>query len=1295
MPRTLSEITAQLGSGAKLQWDAWGDFKAGSVTLTSPGARRLFEYLMKQDRRLAAEANERLFEGIIASWDADNDPADTTIETADSFDPKASWRLYKVEAQSFGGLSAYGVAPFELEVDGENWALEGHNGSGKTSLFGAIVWAMTGKRVREQDGLIEEAGKREPVHDSRGTRLGDWPPIAAYPSDRGRLAGTAEVWVRLTFKSQDGRTVAAFRRLVAPSLDAPTIEVSVAPELREIPQLLETGILMPARIPRVGFGTTSQSLYEAVKMLTGLDHLSVVAEAAANFGNHAKRFLKYAKDNGAETQALTFQTNASVAMKAAGSVGLANFSVPKLDDDALDAKALREDGKTYGEQAAAHLLTIKDKVAASVDISSQTGRKSVAQAIQRARTLVDQAKTIDLFSQWSALTAAGASDQFAKLPVALDEAEQKITEALKWHDKQQSDRLLRLKALGAKFYHVPETEHEVAHCPLCAGLLTTTEQQLLADELKLLKSDAEVAERRLDDVCAQIERSLRALLPADISKVLEAVVAMQPRDAYRTAMLVRFAEDSPFSDVLQGVAKFVRSALDGQHSTLPEFIRHTAKISSIGDAPPAVRELRTFTGQLGRLVDFVEWWGLHRKAFRDAWLAFAGNTNIAEVPAGQTRARSLSTELTELEEAYDKAQPFDDLSEALTKCADAGQRWQTIRAEQDKREDIANALSPLKSLKDLVAVETASSISLLSGRVKTILERIHWHERLAFADAALGKRSVEVTGVLSAGMHMDASLIANTSWLRAVLWAFVLALREQTIETLGRNPFPLVVLDDPQTTLDPRNKRKWADELSGLANRDQSDPLGCQMILLTHERQFFQFITESNKLRGHLGLIAGLNAQVEHVTIINGTALTRAFTVAASTHSDADGASYVLAVRIYIEDLLKIMLRSEGEGVASLNLGTLSRLLRELVQSGVPPYNREAFLKLDKTLSGGGSGRVISILNDSHHTADGTIGYAQAVEVHDFWQKTLETQMSNCFETYSAFVAHTGDPRVFPWAPVSAALPPSRKGEIKGIRLLNTGIAAAAKTDGRAGDGALSFEELPAPEAIALFNHDIFQLTAGTLDPVATIGDCVIVSNYAEVHERNLVVAAVGSQLVARRLNRSELHPDIAVLTGQSVDPQALVQPIIAQLNQIEPKKIVGTIFTHNRLPTAHGENDAEFLALDDLARIKSIIDGTGLFRVDGRSAEPLALDGQYLMTKPKVLDASTLLLLDGQLAIAVDDSGTRYFKRLRNHHPIVVLESLNPDGTTAAELLTLDGTLGLPKLVAVMEVVGVLFELP
>ena len=91
---------------------------------------------------------------------------------------------------------------------------------------------------------------------------------------------------------------------------------------------------------------------------------------------------------------------------------------------------------------------------------------------------------------------------------------------------------------------------------------------------------------------------------------------------------------------------------------------------------------------------------------------------------------------------------------------------------------------------------------------------------------------------------------------------------------------------------------------------------------------------------------------------------------------------------------------------------------------------------------------------------------------------------------------------------------------------------------------------------------------------------------------------------------------------------------------------------------------------------MRALLDGARLLQVKGRSAEPIALDGQFLITRNIMKTAPEIKTLDGRPIVAVDEDGTRYFKRLQCFCQIAILESLNPDGTTASELLTFDDSL-------------------
>jgi len=1286
---SLAKAVACLISGTELSWQKFEDHKAGAVTLATPGQRRLFEFLIKQPSSQVAEGSEALFVGLISAWaDVTHDPAIAANQST-IVELSGPWRLDRIESYGFGGLNSFNGPVFDLHVGTENWCLEGQNGSGKTSLMSVVLWALTGMRVREHEGLADDDGRRAPVFDDKGVQIGKWPPLAAYPANAGDLKSNVTIWAKLTFKDDKGNAAVAFRKVLCPAGDAdPKLEINIDPRLVSFPQLIETGLLMPARLPRISFGERSHSLYEAVKLLTGLDQLSDIADGAAGFTHGAKRFLKYAKDQGIDRQKAKFEESIAKAEVKAQEV---TFDISKLK--ALGQKHvavhLRKAAQQASELAGAHLAKLKSEIAIRIDTTKADGRAKIKRGVASGRAILDQGtKGIDIFAAWAALRGAHEDEKFNKLPDALISARDGLSAALAWHSRQVADQKFRLKALASHYYVVP-TGGVAGECPLCAAELTSADQRKLANELAELKKDAEAAERKLDDVCAVLEKMLLENLTADVRRHFDILAAMEPGAAYAAAIQERFSSEPPFSDILTGISKSCMDIVAEQSKKLPNFTFKEFTPDNT-DLPAPASALLQKIHLFERITSLVSWWSSNRNQFLVAWFDLLGRKDSDD----KSPVRSIEGQLATLEDAIEKAEPLDDLSKYLVAAAEASEAWEKIHEVQIVREVIAKALEPLKDLRLLVAAETASAISALAEKIKVILNRIHLRERLAYENASLGKKTIQVEGSFEPGMQIDAALVANSSWLKAILWAFILALREQTIEGLNANPFPLVVLDDPQVTFDPRNKRKWAEELARIANMDANDAGGMQLFLTTHERQFFQCLVNHEKLRGQQGLIAAVNKISGVATIVNGNSLERSWEAAQTKNDDALARKYISDVRIYCEDLLKFMLRGEGPDIATMTLDNLKYELRRLQDGAVPPFNRRSFIDLRKSLDGGG-GKAIKLINESHHKDDGTIGIAESADVKKYWDDTLHDQISTAFHVCGEYEAYYGDPRTFTWEKNIVELPTSQNKEIMRLVLLQTGIAAAAKTDGRAGDGQITIDEWTTAQPLMLPNHEIYQLTSGTLDPVAGIGDLIIVSNYAKVNERNLVVAAFGSRLLARRYNFTDAHPDIVVLTGQSVDPYDLVQPIIAPRDGISPRKIVGTIFASHLHPAPAKDPNSDILPLPDASLIQDALQNARLFEVKGRSAEPIALENQFLITHPVQFDELHIKRMEGHLVIAVDNHGARYFKRIRLRGQFVVLESLNPDGTTSAELLSLDGTSALPTLTGLLEVRGILFELP
>src|ERR1700682_3409797 len=175
---TKSDIERQLLSEVKVTW-LDSNKKSAQLQLADPKQRRLFAFLLTTRVREPTGLSPEFIDGLAAAFNATDDPALTTNPTAPGQTSSGPWRLQFIETENFGGLNTWQGGPFQFNFDLESTLLEGPNGSGKTSLIGAIIWALTGERPRDQ----ADAGAQEPepVFSTGDKLAGHWPPIACYP----------------------------------------------------------------------------------------------------------------------------------------------------------------------------------------------------------------------------------------------------------------------------------------------------------------------------------------------------------------------------------------------------------------------------------------------------------------------------------------------------------------------------------------------------------------------------------------------------------------------------------------------------------------------------------------------------------------------------------------------------------------------------------------------------------------------------------------------------------------------------------------------------------------------------------------------------------------------------------------------------------------------------------------------------------------------------------------------------------------------------------------------------------
>jgi hypothetical protein len=214
-------------------------------------------------------------------------------------------RLKKLVAHRFAGLHKFGTpdaAPenYVLEFTSPLTLFEGRNGSGKTSLVNAIIWALTGEILRPQ--REPEAPKdfecwivAADGSDARTAhRLSSVTPMPNAEQYRPKEPWVpADTWVELTFIDESSIELPTIRRSQSRSALGKLNETQ--PDLTVLgidPIAARIGTIMPGLLPLIKVGSESE-LGRAVSQLTGLSGLVDLAEHVRRAKNKIdKEFTK-------------------------------------------------------------------------------------------------------------------------------------------------------------------------------------------------------------------------------------------------------------------------------------------------------------------------------------------------------------------------------------------------------------------------------------------------------------------------------------------------------------------------------------------------------------------------------------------------------------------------------------------------------------------------------------------------------------------------------------------------------------------------------------------------------------------------------------------------------------------------------------------------------------------------------------------------------------------------------------------------------------------------------------------
>jgi energy-coupling factor transporter ATP-binding protein EcfA2 len=1268
-------IQRALLTGQEIAWTSAAG-KRETITLGDPAQRRLCHFLLQSTNREAKGLSDHFVTELSDAHSAINDPAENHA-TSDMDSLTGPWRLQQIETEGFGGLNTYQGRVFGLELAGESMILQGPNGSGKSSLAAAVLWAVTGERPRDHSNVKPE--DRADVYDTDNRRIGTWPPVACYPNNAAALTANPHVWVALTFVDVSGATAVLERTLKDGAVTA-----SVDPKLSLPDVLIETGLLMPSRMQQIRFEKGPTPLTRAVQSLTGLDDLIDIGALVEGLCDKRREYLS-TNSRLFNQQRELFNSALDEARRALKPTGetIQTFH-PQDAEDAQGAFVAL--GKHLRERAAESTKAISQDLVSGLDLASSQTQADVAGAISGARE--DLSGGLGELSTWRLLSVVAevlGEATTAALQTAADRARAALTEAQHLEARSLDDTRFQLKALGAH-WHETHRGAELRNCPLCD---TPLEEGELKTEIEALRRAGEATRRQFIDNINAIDTSLNAAVPPTLLSRLTDLATLTPRKSLIADIEARFVSRPRFKNLLATFTGLVLDALGRVPHTELELP------TSLLDQHASTQRLQGRISAVRRLIVLRQWYGDNAPAWETWWTAAAGSPSArpTEEPLGKEDGKghgeTFIEHLTRLSKAVGESEPYRAAADALTRAWQHGREAHRLQKIQEERETIAAQLTPLKSLGALADAQARMAIEALSEDIGAILKRIHLTERLAFKGAKLQRKAgLEVQAAFTKDIKIDATLVANTSWMRAVLWAFLFALRQEAVKQLGLDPLPVLLLDDPQATFDTEHRHRWALEIVDLQTRS----MPVQVILATHDEIFVELL-KIDGIKGREAIIVSAGPELGHVGIFEGASLDRKWKRTTDENTAAAGQDYIGAVRVYAEGLLRLMLRGNtadaNSAISGPVMGAARNKIHELHEAGLAPWDKAEFKHLVGQLEVGIP--AIKYMEIAHHTGRVNLGMSEARGVEEHWRKKLSPALGRAFRLMREHHVLHGGLRALHAPEPDCKLPQGYTDKIKSLRFQLLGRAAAL-TSGNTADGRVDLDFSDTSEnPLVLGAHFAFRLNAPTLEPVARKGDILLVRKSGEASPGSLVVARCGDRIVARRFEIAYNHSDVAVLTAQAVNPRLIAPPIIVKKETLELHEVIGVLFDYGRASTAAEDEVCDCGGESVIHRYANEV--KGLVQVVGDSAEPIALNGQMLLIGDLLSPEEALDRLDGRPVIAGDAADERYFKRLRRGEGNrVILESLEISGDFAPVVLT-HQTGAITDLKEVWPVHGILFE--
>lgn len=1245
---TLDSLIADLVSGRPVQTKARKDF-----VLPDDRTRSALEWYRKKGATawtasVSQQQGEDLVDAILQK-----PPELSALPARPANANSRRLRLRKLEAHRFAGLHKFGTpnaAPenYVHEFTSPLTLFEGRNGSGKTSLLNAIIWALTGEMLRPQrepeaagdfDCWVAATNGGDEYTAHKLSPLTPMPNVEQYrPNQPWVLADT---WVGLTFFDETGTELPVIRRSQSRSPQGKLTETP--PDLSTLgvdPIAVRIGTIMPGLLPLIKVGSESK-LGRAVSQLTGLSSLTDLTEHVRRAkAKIDKEFVKAktGERDRADRDYRTAKDDLEKILLEHPSLKPAQ-AIPQSSNDAGIEQTLDAITKGFEGAKTAAFESARDILGKRFDPASPALLSDLEKNIGRALERVSQPRDLASAARLRALHQLK--------PEQLDAAEAKIHDILA--EAKALDALAQNPSMAARtrlYARVatwiadhPDPQRKDDTCVVCGGNLEhaidPVTGHLVKKHLHEATSDAALLSQTLGRWAESAQGDLMRNMPPALHTEMLNDLPAHPCDLLRTAIVDELFGFEPFRGVLGDLKAQTASTFD-------DVVKDRTALADPAEItlPKACDTLAAPLKRIERAIRFARWRQSNDTLARDIAMSVLGRAPKEGEPSEKT---TLTGKLLDLGATVKAAKPISD---ALIQCNRLKQHLKSRRASQTRLNEYAVAsvaLGELAGLGQLADEQVDQLRKTLRKDAATWRSRIYLgafpdtaHE---LVDASTGRKGELGLVIQAGGVSAPAQHVTNASALRASLVAFFLAFWEHVLKERGG--LTTLLLDDPQELLDDENRERLAAAFAPLV------AAGAQLITTSYDPRFCGHVSRLSVPGGieHLAVHPATRQQPVIRTVPPLPDI-KARKERFDLDRNAEEPARVFAdgCRVFLEATLGDMFDDPAHSAWAIEnpnptLATFVQRLRQVTRSsaqgmfGAPVFRHFA----DHWALADGS-PVMVLMNKAHHGRRQEIRAADVAQcANDLSEllKLVEEMYDECRRW-----RRRDAPRDQIVAKAPTALTPMTH------PALNVMICPDLAAFTQEAPGGESQEPPERLNPHVLDSTVAFYLRRPNFGFAAPVGSVALAQAVpGPVADRRLVIARHKNSVYARRLVRGA-NTSVIGLTAEVPDPRIRTpKTILLPEVEVAVHQVVGIIFDHP-LAIPQGQDEAVQVDVSDmLKRIETA------FRVIDESAVPLALEKQIVLGGSRIDLAELGHHKEALVALTLDD-GSSIFKRVGDALP-------------------------------------------